>query len=591
MTDSPFTSRTVPVSYQNPADAPRRPRLRGLPVLVIVALYWAGLFVARRLDLAQFHQFLAVLGLLVFLLLGVVAWWLCRRGVRWRDKGLVLGVGLVALGVGTGFLVHPSLMGPGFVLLALPYVLTVLAITGVIGARLPAGTGRWLALAAAAVVWAIFPLLRADGVDGQQRWGLHWRWTPTPEQQYLAERAAAGKATKAGDVVASPTDWPGFRGASRDGIARGVTPASTTWSAAVPTKLWRHKIGPGWSSMAVAAGRVYTQEQRGSAEAVVCLDADTGLEIWSHEDAARFEEALAGAGPRGTPTVDGGKVYAQGATGLLNCLDAATGKKLWSRNVATEAGAAVPLWGFSASPLVTDGLVVTYAGGPKGLLAYKAETGEPAWTAEVGIFSYTSPQLATLNGERQVLFLDDRGVAGFDIATGKQKWLHAAPTPNSTRSCQPIAVDGKTVLFSSEVDIGIATFEVSTGTTWSATPKWQTKAMKPAYNDLVVFEGHAYGFDGGNLACVDLATGKKVWRGVGYGHGQLVLLADPKLLVVITEQGEAALVRATPEKHEELGRFEAVAGKTWNHPAVAGGRLYVRNGEEIGCYQIAAAAK
>src|SRR5262249_17312741 len=153
---------------------------------------------------------------------------------------------------------------------------------------------------------------------------------------------------------------------------------------------------------------------------VVCYDAATGKEIWAHEDAVRFWESVSGAGPRATPTFADGRIYALGAKGLLNCLDAATGKQYWSQDITTVAAAKAPMWGYSGSPLVVDGLVIVFAGGEgdQNLLAYRTASGELAWTAPVGPSSYSSPQLTTIASKPQCLFLSDRGFTAVDPATG-----------------------------------------------------------------------------------------------------------------------------------------------------------------------------
>src|SRR5262249_29600164 len=182
----------------------------------------------------------------------------------------------------------------------------------------------------------------------------------------------------------------------------GITIA-TDWDTIPPRLLWRQRVGPAWSSVIVVDGRLYTQEQRGEQEAVVCYEAQTGRELWAHGDAARFWESVSGAGPRATPTFADGRIYALGGTGILNCLDAATGERHWSHDIAADAGTRPPQWGFSGSPLVTDGLVIVFAGGDgdKNLLAYRADTGKPAWAAPARGTSYSSPQLVTLAGQRQ----------------------------------------------------------------------------------------------------------------------------------------------------------------------------------------------
>ncbi len=245
------------------------------------------------------------------------------------------------------------------------------------------------------------------------------------------------------------------------------------------------------------------------------------------------------------------------------------------------------MWGFSSSPLVADAVVVVCAGGEgaKGLLAYRALTGEPAWTAPTGKFSYSSPQLTSIGGQTQLLFFSETGLTAFDLASGKVLWEHAALASN-WRAVQPHTIGDAEILIGSE-DLGLVLLDVTRAdNAWGCSQRWATKAMKPAYNDFVVHDGFVYGFDGGVFGCVELTTGKRQWKGGRYGHGQVLLLADQPLLLVLTEKGEVVLVATNPKKLEELTRFQAIQGKTWNHPVVAHGRLYVRNDEEMACYSV-----
>ncbi|HEV3415382.1 MAG TPA: PQQ-binding-like beta-propeller repeat protein, partial [Pirellulales bacterium] len=294
-----------------------------------------------------------------------------------------------------------------------------------------------------------------------------------------------------------------------------------------------------------------------------------------------------GAGPRGTPVFDGGRIYSLGATGVLNCLDAATGEVKWMRKIADDAKTSVPMWGYSGSPLVVGDLVIVYAGGgEKGLAAYHAANGEPAWTTPTGTLGYSSPQLVSIGGENQVLSFDDSGVIAVDPATGALRWRHDAPS-HGWRAVQPHAFGDQQVLFGSE-DLGLVLVELAkAGQTWTATQRWVTKNLKPAYNDFVLLDGSIYGFDGGIFCCVDAKTGERHWKGGHYGHGQVLLLADQRLLLVLSETGEVVLLAANPQKLEELGKFQALEGKTWNNPAVAHGRLYARNDQEMACYELA----
>jgi outer membrane protein assembly factor BamB len=246
------------------------------------------------------------------------------------------------------------------------------------------------------------------------------------------------------------------------------------------------------------------------------------------------------------------------------------------------------MWGFSSSPLVADGTVIVYAGGKgeKGLLAYRIQTGEPAWSVATGPVSYSSPQVVSIHGQRQVLFLSDSGLVGIDGASGKVLWEHKAPGSSVWRVALPRQIDQAAVVVGSE-DLGLVRLDLTGGgQSWTPSPRWDSRALRPAYNDFVSLDGFIYGFDESFFCCVDVATGKRRWKAGRYGHGQVLLLADQRLLLVISEDGQAVLVSARPDQHEELGRFQAVTGKTWNHPAIAHGCLYVRNAEEIACYQL-----
>ncbi len=384
-------------------------------------------------------------------------------------------------------------------------------------------------------------------------------------------------------------DWPDFRGENRQGELHGAQ-IPTDWKAAPPKLLWKQRIGPAWSSLVVLGNRLFTQEQRGKDEAVVCLDAATGKELWSHLNEGRFSDGQAGAGPRSSPVFADGRIYTMGATGVVNCLDAATGKQIWSKDAAKEAGANAPMWGFSSSPLVTAGMVIVYAGGPgdKRLMAYRAKDGQLAWSAASGPISYSSPQLVHFGTDTQVLFISDEGLIALDPATGKQRWSYEAPGHGMWRVAQPRQINGSSILFGSE-DLGLVRLDLAPQSdgTWTTNVAWKSQALRPAYNDFVYQDGSIYGLDKGLLCCVDAKTGERRWKQGRYGFGQILLLADQKLLFVISEYGQGVLVAANPERFQEVGHFEAIAGKTWNHPVIAHGRLYARNSEEIACYQLA----
>jgi outer membrane protein assembly factor BamB len=508
------------------------------------------------------------------------------------ERLLILGAAVV-MGIGTVFLSHKSL-GPFLLLPGLPLVLTTWTLGLLLARGWPAAMRRFVMAGALALTWGAFLLIRTQGMGGDGQFALRWRWTQSPEELYLAEMQQNGDGTAPSSPQAAPTlqpgDWPGFRGPDRDGNRRAVRIA-TDWNTDPPPLVWRRRIGPAWSSVAVVGDRLFTQEQVGTFEAVVCLDAATGRTMWSHRYAARHEDVQGGAGPRATPTFTDGRLFALGATGILNCLQAASGECLWSRDVAADAGTNVPMWGFASSPLVVGGLVVVFAGGEseKTLLAYRIDSGSPAWAAPAGKTSYSSPHLASIDGEAQILFVSDQGLAAFDPSSGTVLWEHRTPAgpPGVPRAIQPRVVGPTQVLFDAGADAGTALIELShANRSWTPAGRWVSRQLKPSFNDFVVHGDALYGFDGRILTCVDVQTGRRRWKEGRYGSGQVLLLGDQPLLLVVGEGGEVALVAADPDKHQELGRFQAFEGKTWNHPVIAHGRLYVRNAEEMASYQL-----
>lgn len=346
--------------------------------------------------------------------------------------------------------------------------------------------------------------------------------------------------------------------------------------------MWRRPIGPGWSSFAVNGDLIYTQEQRGDKELVSCYKASTGQPVWTHQDAARFFESNAGAGPRATPTLSNGRVYTFGATGILNVLDANNGSVLWSRNVAKETNTATPFWGFAGSPLVIGDLVIVAASGQ--LVAYEAATGNRRWLGPAGGDSYSSPHLVTIDGIAQVLLVKGGGMTSVAVADGKQLWEHKWP---SNFMVQPaLTAEGDILLTSQENGTRrIAVSHNASG--WNVAERWTSNGLKPYFNDFVVHKGHAFGFDGRILACIDLNNGERKWKGGRYGNGQLMLLPDQDLLLVLSEDGELALVGATPDQFTERAKVPAIQGKTWNHPVLAGDILLVRNAEEMAAFRLA----
>jgi outer membrane protein assembly factor BamB len=607
----------------------RKP-LRLWPGVVIVILQWLSRFVVP----VVFSE-MAAIGVIGGLVLGlaVIVWWLFFSRARWSERVGALLLMVAAL-YATSRVVHESIangmMGMMLTVFAVPVLSLALVAWAVASQRLSNGLRRALLVVAVLLGCGVFTLLRTGGMDGDADSDLHWRWTLTPEQRLLAQdrdeptaltpppaATASPTSDKSLTVSASPDPlkpgvtptatgtpekpttvaaaepravWPGFRGPNRDGVIRGVQ-LETDWAKSPPVEVWRRPIGPGWSSFAVHGDLVYTQEQRGEEEIVACYNLTTGKPVWRHRDAARFWESNAGAGPRGTPTLSNGRVYTFGATGILNVLDASNGAVKWSRNAATDTETKVPGWGFASSPLVVGNSVIVATAGK--LAAYDLATGTPRWFGPDGQSGYSSPQLATIDGVQQILLLRGTGAIGVSLSDGTRLWEHKWPGDGIV---QPgFTPDGDILIGTGSGmggGVGMRRVSVRQGSGgWTVEERWTSNGLKPYYNDFVVHNGHAFGFDGSILACINLTDGKRKWKGGRYGHGQLLLLPDQDLLLVLSEEGELVLVKATTDQFTELARIPAIEGKTWNHPVLVGDLLLARNSEQMAAFRLPVAGR
>ncbi len=462
---------------------------------------------------------------------------------------------------------------------------------------------RLLGVGAVAVVVGIFfAFVRVKEFSGAMIPRFESRWRPTTEERAAAFFKSANAAARpsegsaAAELLIGPTDWFQFEGPNRDGVAERIH-LRTDWDRHPPKLLWRHPVGAGWSSFAVVDRLAFTQEQRGPDETVVCYDAQSGKQVWEHRDpGVRHSTVMGGLGPRATPTLADSRLYAFGATGILNCLEPRTGAVVWSVNAVKDAGVPPMQFGMSGSPLVYDNLVVVNAGGVRSTLsdtrqsgraviAYDRRTGKPVWTAGDYEAGYASPVLATIDGVRQVVIYDTVGAGGYDAATGKELW-RSQQWKNSTDNniAQPIVRGDGSIFLSSGYGTGSILFDVKrNGSEWSAVTRWTApNKFKLKFNTGVYRGGFAYGLDEGILACIDLSTGQIRWKKGRYGYGQVLLLENA--LLVLSEEGDVALLDVSPSGSRELARFHAIDGKTWNHPALSNGRLFVRNGEEAACY-------
>jgi len=429
--------------------------------------------------------------------------------------------------------------------------------------------------------------LQSDGT-GVPRFATFER----PEKHYQAiekrvvEEREVEPAPTPEPVPAAPAPWPSYLGANRDAhYASG--PILTAWPEKGLTQLWRRPIGGGYPSMIVAEGKVFTIEQRRDQEVLAAYDMASGREVWTVAWKGFFQESMGGDGPRATPTYDEGRVYALGAQGEFRCVQASNGKVLWSKNILSENGASNLQWGMASSPLVVDDQVVVLPGGSSGnsVVSYDKRTGATKWRALDDKAAYTAPMIATLAGERQVVVVTAARAVGLTLG-GKLLWEFPWKTDYDVNAAQPVVAGPDGLVLAAGYDHGTALVEISRdGDKFAARQVWFSKSMKAKFNTPVVKDGVLYGLDEGIFAAVDVATGQRKWKGGRYGYGQVLLAGDH--LVILTEAGEVVLVKTNPDRLEEIARFEALSGKTWNPPAIADGKLLVRNTTEMACYRIA----
>ena len=512
-----------------------------------------------------------------------------RRPIRWWPAVVILVIAVVALVTIWLFLGRQRQDKVVLTFPVLFFTPILLLLWALFLSRL-----RWrvrLAVLGCALVVAaaVLSTVRIRGVSGDLIPVVAWRWAPPPGGLLDTGTAARASPGLASEPVMDPRrDYPQFLGPWRNGTLSGIE-LSRDWSAKPPALLWRQPIGAAWSGFAVQGELAVTQEQRGSEELVTCYEVGTGRLLWAHADPVRYENPVAGIGPRATPTIDDGRVYAVGATGILNALDLVTGELLWSKNLLEDSGAHPPTYGVAASPLVIEDLVVVAPGGSPGhsLVAYRKDTGEKVWAGGSDPPAYSSPLLAELAGVRQILIFNEAGLAAHDPATGEVLWRH--PWPGQTeRISQPVVLPGDRVFLSSGYGIGGKLFRVrrDDGGGVSVELLWESRGLKAKFTDVVYGEGYLYGLDDGILVCLDPEDGRRRWKRGRYGHGQVIRVDD--LLIVQAESGDVVLVEASPERHRELARLSALDGKTWNHPALAGRRLLVRNDREAACYVLPA---
>lgn len=388
----------------------------------------------------------------------------------------------------------------------------------------------------------------------------------------------------AGQVMAQAnTNWPQWRGPNRDGISK-ETGLLKQWPADGPPLVWKaNGAGSGYSSFSISNGKLYTMGLRGDREFVVAFDVATGKEAWATAHGGAFRNDR-GDGPRGTPTVDGDRVYVLGGNGDLSALDARTGKVVWTKNVLEEFGGSNITWGISESPLVLGNKLLVNAGGPgASIVALNKSDGKLIWKSQSDRAGYSSAIPLTLNGLTQVVFFTGQRAVGLDASDGRLLWEYAKPSNRTANAATPIA-RGNRVFISSDYGTGGGVVEIKPDN--KAEELWFNKDMRNHHSSSVLIGDHLYGFSGGILTAMKFDTGETTWRDRSVGKGSLVF-ADGHLYA-FSENGVVGLVEATPAGYKEKGRFRIQQDSlpTWSHPVVAGGRLYLRDQDTIYAFDV-----
>lgn len=388
---------------------------------------------------------------------------------------------------------------------------------------------------------------------------------------------------KSKPAASNTSDWPQWLGPNRSGIS-AETGLLKSWLATGPKILWRIPLGEGFSGVSISQGRVYTLFSQSNDEFVVCLDAATGKETWRVRSDSTFKNAN-GNGPRSTPTVDNEVVYALGARGKLYALQIANGKKIWSHDLEKEFKTSGPSdEGFSTSPLIESNLLLIEAGGREGnaFIAFNKQNGAVVWKAESDRAAFASPIAITVNGVRQIVFFSATGAIAISPSNGNVFWRLPWKTEGNVNAATPLFIPPDRIFISSGYGVGAALLRINAGNAAARIEEiWKSKVMQSKYTSSILQGDYLYGFDGGTLKCIDWNTGTEKWKQRGFGVGTLIY-ADGHL-IVLGDKGKLALVEAAPNGYKEKAVAEILNGMCITVPALAGGKLYVRNTKELVC--------
>jgi outer membrane protein assembly factor BamB len=390
-------------------------------------------------------------------------------------------------------------------------------------------------------------------------------------------------------VSAIAEDWPQFLGPARNGVYSGNDLAAS-WPSPGPAVIWKKEVGQGFSSPVVAEGRLILFHRIGDKEVVEALDAATGRAIWSFDYPTRYRDDFGfDEGPRAAPTVAGGRIYTFGAEGALHCLDFATGKEIWSLDTHRQFQVAKGYFGAAGAPLVDDGRVLMNIGGAlAGLAAFDAVTGKTLWTIPNQEASYSSPVAATIQGSRHALFFTRSGLVDVDPAAGKVRYQlpWRARMQASVNAATPLVVDDF-VFVSASYGTGAVLLQVGGSglkKVWASDDALTNHYATSVYKDGFLYGFHGRQEEGQSLRCIEFKTGKVRWDIDRFGAGTITIAGDK--LLIVREGGELILAAATPSAFRQISAAKALPAPVRAYPAIAHGRIYVRNEKTLMCLSL-----
>ena len=377
-------------------------------------------------------------------------------------------------------------------------------------------------------------------------------------------------------MSSSTADWLSYRGPTQNGIS-----PEKAWNAQFPAsgpkELWKKDLGTGLSSVTVSDGHAYSMGNKDGNDFIYCLETATGKEVWVHQFPIALDPNMFEGGPRSTPTLDGKHVFTVSHQGDLWCLDAATGRKVWYHQYQKDFGGRRPQWGYAGSPIVTGNLVICDVGAADAsTVAFDKETGNVVWKSGGDQPGYSTPVLAEFDGKPVVVVLKADALVGSDPKTGKELWRTGWKTDYDVNAATPLLAGGGKIFVSSGYNAGCALYQVAGG---KITELWRNKNLRSHINSPVVYQNAIFGVDGnvngGNLVCLDLATGERKWIEKSIKGGSLIL--SNGRLIVLTEKGELVICEASPAGFHPISRAPVLDKRCWVQPTLDAGRLFVKN--------------